>query len=378
MSPLTEHRVTEIRMVRPGDRYPRTIGRNARLGSHGDGGRVTAVCLATDGGARGWGVALGGADGVEAAARSLTGRAVADLFDPAVGVTDPAALPLDLALHDLAGHLLGRPVYELLGAAGPRPVPCYDAAIYFDDLDPDDAPRGVEAVLANCRDDERAGHRAFKLKIGRGHRWMSPGDGLRRDVEVTRAVRAQHPGARILVDANDGYSPDGLRAYLEAVADCGLYWIEEPFPENRADLSRLRAELARLGSTALVADGEHEPDVPLLLDLAAEGLVDVLLMDVVSFGFTAWRALWPRVRSLGVQISPHAWGQPLKTRYAAHLAAGLGGVPIVEGVPGQTDGVDASGYRLEDGALHLPGTPGFGMPLPVTDASTEPVEGATR
>lgn len=301
---------------------------------------------------------------MEAAARSLTGRTVGELFDPEVGVTEPAALPLDLALHDLAGQLLGLPVYELLGAAGPRPVPCYDAAIYLDDLDPDDAPRGVEAVLANCRADELAGHRSFKLKIGRGHRWMSAGDGLRRDIEVTRAVRAQHPGARILVDANDGYSPDGLLAYLEAVADCGLYWIEEPFPENRTDLTRLRAELTRLGSTALVADGEYEPDVPHLLDLAADGLVDVLLMDVVSFGFTAWRRLWSQVRSLGVQISPHAWGQPLKTRYAAHLAAGLGGVPIVEGVLGQTDGVDASGYRLVDGALHLPDSPGFGMPLP--------------
>ncbi|MET9020874.1 enolase C-terminal domain-like protein [Actinopolymorpha sp. NPDC004070] len=375
MSPLGEHRVTEIRIVRTRDRYPRTIGRNARLGSHGDGGPVTAVCLATDGGARGWGMALGSPAAVEAAARSLPGRAVADLFAPEVGVTDPAALPFDLALHDLAGHLLGQPVYEMLGATGPRPVPCYDAAIYFDDLDPADAPRGVEAVLANCRADERAGHRAFKLKIGRGNRWMSTGEGLRRDIEVTRAVRAQHPAARILVDANDGYSPDGLVAYLEAVADCGLYWIEEPFPENHADLTRLRAELARLGCSALVADGEYEPDVPLLLDLAAEGLVDVLLMDVVSFGFTAWRRLWPRVRSLGVRISPHAWGQPLKTRYAAHLAAGLGGVPIVEGVPGQTDGVDASGYRLVDGALHLPDTPGFGMPLPVLDPSAE---GATR
>ncbi|SDS93187.1 mandelate racemase/muconate lactonizing enzyme family protein [Actinopolymorpha singaporensis] len=374
MSPLGEHRVSEIRIVRPCDRYPRTIGRNARLGSHGNGGPVTAVCLATDGGAQGWGVALGDQAGLEAAARSLPGRAVADVFDPAVGVTDRAALPLDLALHDLAGQLLGLPVYEMLGAAGPRPVPCYDAAIYFDDLDPDDAPRGVGAVLANCRADEQSGHRAFKLKIGRGHRWMAPGDGLRRDIEVTRAVREQHPAARILVDANDGYSPDSFFAYLEAVADCGLYWIEEPFPENHADLTRLRAELTRLGSTALVADGEYEPDVPLLLDLAADGLVDVLLMDVVSFGFTAWRRLWPRVRSLGVQLSPHAWGQPLKTRYAAHLAAGLGGVPIVEGVPGETEGVDASNYRLADGALHLPDTPGFGMPLP----PTPDVEGASR
>lgn len=43
--------------------------------------------------------------------------------------------------------------------------------------------------------------------------------------------------------------------------------------------------------------------------------------------------------------------------------ADMGNIPTVEGVPGETDGVDASGYRLEDGLLSLPTIPGFGLPL---------------
>ena len=49
--------------------------------------------------------------------------------------------------------------------------------------------------------------------------------------------------------------------------------------------------------------------------------------------------------------------------YAAHLAAGLGNVPIVEGVPGHTLGTDGDGYQLSDGHLVLSDRPGFGIDL---------------
>lgn len=366
MTALAEHRLVRIETRVLRDRYPRTVGRNARLGSHGPGGSVPIVIVHTDTGATGWGIACGDA----ASAEPLVGRRVDEVFDPAVGVTDPAGLPLDLALHDLAGQVLDTPVFRLLGDAGSAAVTCYDGAIYLDDLDPDDAPRGVDAVLANCRNDYLLGFRAFKLKIGRGHRWMPSAAGQARDIEVTRAVRAEFPSARILVDANDGYPVDGFLSYLDAVADCGLFWVEEPFPERADDLRTLRRRLDNLSSPPLVADGERAPDVPFLLHLASQGLLDVLLMDVVSYGFTAWRKVMPRLREAGVRASPHAWGQPLKTLYAGQLAAGLGNIVTVEGVPGTTEGVDASGYLLVDGILNVPDAPGFGLPLPATERST--------
>jgi L-alanine-DL-glutamate epimerase-like enolase superfamily enzyme len=365
MSALAGHRIARIITGNLRDRYPRTIGRNARLGSHGAGGTFRVAVVKTNAGAIGWGITAGEIG----TADHLVGRKVSDLFDPDVGVTDPRALPLDFALHDLAGQILGKPVFRLLGDAGQTAVPCYDGAIYLDDLTAKNPARGIDKVLANCASDRRLGYRAFKLKIGRGHRWMPASEGLRRDIEVTRAVRAAHPDARILVDANDGYTTGEFLAYLDAVADCGLFWVEEPFRETRAYLRRLRRYLDQLETRPLVADGERDPDVPFLLQLAADGLLDVLLMDVVTFGFTAWRQLMPRLRAAGAQASPHAWGRPLKTLYAAHLAAGLGNVVAVEGVPGRTKGVRADSYRLVDGMLHLSEAPGFGLPVPPVSSS---------
>ena len=382
MAALTGHRVDSIRTETIHSHYPRTIGRNARLGVHGDGPTSTVVTVTTDQGASGWGLAGAGYEGagVETTA-GLVGRPVEDLIDPATGVVEPAALPLDIALHDLAGQLLGQPVHEMLGGNGPRDLDCYDGAIYQDDLDPDldhglehglsmartmspdhDETKRIDVVLANCAADHAAGYRAFKLKIGRGFRWMPPAAGLARDIAVTRAVRAAYPDSRLLVDANDGYTLDETLRYLDAVADCSLYWLEEPFTENPDELARLRTSLD--GSGTLLADGEAHPDVETILELAGAGLLDVALMDVMSYGFTAWRQIMPAVAATGAAASPHAWGEPLKTRYAAQLAAGLGNIATVEGVPGTVDGVDLSPYAFAGGVLSVPDRPGFGLAPP--------------
>lgn len=357
---LSDARITAVTPFTVRSHYPRAIGRNARLGAHGTGPESVAVAVTTDGGVIGWGLTQGSVDRLGA----LVGRRVAEVVDPAVGMVDPAGRAADVALHDLAGLLLGAPVRDLLGAAGPASLAVYSGAVYFADLDAPPGTDPVDAVLDHCRADVAAGYRALKLKVGRGNRWMDHDAGLARDVAVTRAVRAALPDVRLLVDANDGWSLRDCLAYLDAVADVGLYWVEEPFRENAADLRALRRWRDQTGSTVLVADGEADPDVGQLLGLAGDGLLDVLLMDVLSFGPTAWRATAPAVRAAGALLSPHAWGEPLKTRYAAALGAGLGGVDIVEGVPGVVESVDLGGYRFADGILSVPPTPGFGIPVP--------------
>jgi len=260
--------------------------------------------------------------------------------------------------------VLDLPVHAILGGRGETTVEVYDGAIYFDDLDPAESPRGIDVLLDECRSDAALGYRGFKLKIGRGHRWLGRAEGDRRDVEVTRAVRAAFPAARILVDANDGYDLGGICGYLDAVADVGLYWLEEPFLDDADDLAALRAHLDQLSPATKIADGELDPDLAQLLPIAGRHDLDVLLMDVISFGLTPWRRTMATLVELGVSASPHAWGRPLKTIYAAHLAAGLGNVEIVEGVPGSTEGVDTSAHVFADGRLTLADRPGFGLPVP--------------
>ena len=358
MSQLSNHHIARVSFATVGDVYPREVGCNAFLGSHGTGGLHRVVVLTTDRGVVGWGPVLGVLDNTDA----FVGRPVDELIDPAAGVVDEARA-LDYALHDLAGNILDMPVYALLGDAGDRQLRVYSGGIYFDDLAPSASPIGIAAVKRNLEQDASLGYRDFKLKIGRGYRWMSPAEGLKRDIEVTKLTRDLYPQARILVDANDGYSPNIVAEYLEATAGVGLYWIEEAFRERRDDMLELRRLISQISPATLIADGEYRPEVPAVIQLAGEGLIDVLLMDVVSYGLTAWRHIMPEVLKTKATISPHAWGWPLKSLYAAQIGAGLGRTDIIEGVPGSITNVDASAYRFEDGVLTLPQRPGFGLPL---------------
>ena len=356
---LEGHRIASIQARTIQYRYPRLVGLNARRGIHGTGPVLKIGVISTDRGATGWGLVRA----AEMEALDLIGKPLADLFDPGQGVIAPEAMPLDFSLHDLAGRIAGESVHRLLGDRGPTAMPCYDGAIYMDDLLPEDAPRGVSVVLENCAHDYDLGYRAFKLKIGRGNQWMPPEEGLQRDIDVTRLVRDRYPECGLLVDANDGYSCQGFLRYLDAVADCGLYWVEEPFLENREDLLRLREFIDRRCPMTRIADGERDPDVPALLELAREGLIDVLLMDIQGYGFTPWRRVMPLIQEIGVATAPHAWGSGIKSLYAAQLGAGLGNVLTIEGVPGACADADWSAYSLSEGLLHVPAKPGFGIDL---------------
>ncbi|HIE29034.1 TPA: mandelate racemase [Candidatus Poribacteria bacterium] len=368
---LEEHRISDIKTLKVTSRYPRMISKNARVGVHGTGSTAQVRVITTNQGSVGWGLSWADEQDMFASLSSspsvnrpdLIGKSVAELFNPEVGVIHEEFMPLDFPLHDLAGVILNQPVYQMLGSNGTTVVPCYDGAIYMDDLLPEDNPRGIEAVLTNCRNDYDLGYRAFKLKIGRGYKWMETEEGLRRDIEVTRKVRENFPDCQILVDANNGYTCDGFIRYFDAVADCSIFWVEEPFHENREDLSRLKEFLAKRSPNTLIADGESGYDIESLLKLANEGLVDVLIMDIAGLGFTNWRKLMPRVIEAKVQISPHTWGNPLKTLYASQLAAGLGNTVTLEGIPTQTSDVDWSPYELKDGLLHVPAEPGFGISI---------------
>jgi L-alanine-DL-glutamate epimerase-like enolase superfamily enzyme len=370
---LAEHRIAKIEARRIRDRYPRRVGRNSKGRPAGGGGSYQIRRLTTDKGVSGWGMSWVPDERVQ----QLVGARVSDLFALETGVLDDARV-IEIPLYDLIGHILGKPVYALLGSAGPTEQLIYSGAVYFDDMEPEDNPRGIPGVLQSCQQDYDAGYRAFKLKIGRGRKWFPREEGNQRDIDVTRAVHEHFPDCKILVDANDGYTCDDFLRYVTAVADCDLFWIEEPFRENRDELLRLKEHMEKVGCKALIAEGEgrtahRDPPGPYggytqehidtLYALAAEKLVHVFLLDLGIVGYTRWRHIMPKLKAAGVLASPHTWAWTPRSYYAAHLAAGVGNVVIVEGIPGKATGVDYSAYKFVDGKLQMPNVPGFGLSL---------------
>jgi len=371
---LSEHRIVKMEARRVRDRYSHWVGPNSRGRPAGWGGAFQVRTLITDRGARGWGMNHWKPEQVS----KFQGARVGDLFDldrSAVG----DAWMLDIPLHDLAANILGVPVYELLGAKGPREVLLYSGSIYMEDVWPKDDPKGIPALLRSCKIDYDLGYRAFKLKIGRGFQHMPKREGLRRDIEVTRAVRETFGDCKICVDGNNGFTVQEMIEYVKGVADADLFFIEEPFQENRDDLRRLRDAMRDAGCKAMICEGEARGErakqrwrygdyskahMDRLFQLAREKLVDVFNTDLGIVGFTNWRRTMPELVKAGVKASPHTWAWTPRTHYSAQLGAGVGNLVIVEGIPGGAREIDYSSYRMDKmGNLILPGEPGFALRL---------------
>lgn len=361
---LEEHTISDVEYLAPRARYPRLHGKNAIRGYHGFGGTVEAVRLHTDRGACGWASISGSYQAAKEAKELILGRKLTDIFRPDIGILANELLPFDLALHDLAGRILEIPVCRMIKPEAAQSVRVYDGAIYMNDIIPEDRPMGIDKILEDCAGDYKLGYRDMKVKVGRGHQWMGHKEGLLRDIEVVREISRSFPQVRLLADANDGYTLEDCYAFLTGIGDVSLYWFEEPFRESVADNTKLK-EFMRLHTPAtLLADGESMTDIPLLFELAEKRLLDIWMPDVCDYGFTAWRKLLKELEQLGYLGSPHAWGQVLKTHYCAHLAAAYPqNVPIIEGVLGNTEGVNDEGYKVTEGIMKIPMTPGFGMDL---------------
>ena len=124
-------------------------------------------------------------------------------------------------------------------------MPVYDGSIYFADLLPQYADRWRDRFREEIDMGLKRGHRAFKVKIGRGARWMPRAEGDSRDVEVLKTIR-EHGGEELIigVDANNGYNLAGTKKLLGALPDYNFAFVEEMFPET-VDAS-IRASLSSM------------------------------------------------------------------------------------------------------------------------------------
>lgn len=125
---------------------------------------------------------------------------------------------LDCALWDLEAKRSGRRAWELAGFADP-PQPllsCFTLSL--------DTPEAMAAAAASAI---AKGYPLLKMKV--------TGDG---DLERVAAVRAAAPAARLVVDANEGWTLDHLRRFAPSFADLGVELIEQPLPAEQDEALR--------------------------------------------------------------------------------------------------------------------------------------------
>jgi len=164
-----------------------------------------------------------------------------------------ARCAVDAALWDLAAKRAGRSAFDLAGVAVPAPVhTAFTIGI-----------RSLEGYEAAAR--ARAWFRFLKVKVGSGH-----------PLDAIAAVHRGAPGAALIVDPNQAWSVETLKALAPHLADLGVVLLEQPIKAGEeAGLDGYRCPV-RLCADELIQDVD---------DLAkAKGRFDVINIKLDKTG----------------------------------------------------------------------------------------------
>jgi len=349
-------------------RRSKVAGKNARLDVHGDRSTDRMVRLLTNSGIE----AVGNCRADEKAVGELIGN---DPFALYRRVERKMTGPLGtgtMPLWDLLGKLVQKPVYELLGGAGAARVPVYDGSIYFADLLPQYANKWQDRFHEEIDMGLKIGHRAFKIKIGRGSRWMKRDEGDNRDIAVVKLIR-QHVGkdAILAVDANNGYDLASAKRFLEKVGGENLAFVEELFPETVEECLALKQFIKDSGWKTLLADGETQGDLDVFKPFMKARAIDVYQADINRFGFEGilTEAAWAKDESL--VVAPHNWGSLVGYYMQLHVGRAVSNFYRAEHDPLTTDVLVAEGFERKEGSSSVPSASGIGLSIDERKFATE-------
>ena len=265
------------------------------------------------------------------------------------GVTSMAISAVDIALWDMMGRQLGRPVFELLGGRQAH-VPVYASGGMYG------AGRTPDALAREMAQAQRQGLRGAKVKVG--------GASLEEDVErVARVREALGPGVPLMADAMFAPDLEGAIALARALAPLDLHFLEAPTAAQDVD----GWAAVRQQTGVALAGPELSDDVGLMRRLLEAQALAYLQFDVtIAGGLGMGRDLAALARVHWRDITLHCAASAVATAASAHLGAGVGGCDGLEFHvmhDGLRERLWACGWRLDQGRLMIPDRPGLGIDL---------------
>ncbi|MSP14920.1 MAG: hypothetical protein EXR62_18425 [Chloroflexi bacterium] len=272
------------------------------------------------------------------------------------GLASYAISAVDLALWDLKGKLLQRPVYELLGGPQKDKIFCYasgfDTAWYME-----------------------LGFKATKVFLPNG-----PADGLQglkeNEALVAQTRRLVGDEIELMVDCWMGLDVEYAVRLAEMLRPYRIKWLEDfLLPEDFDGYATVRQRVPWLTLSA----GEHWYMPGTFAHAANRRLVDIFQPDVTwGGGLTAAVKICHIAEAAGISVITHAG---MNTPYGQHLAYAMPAVPWGE----RSNGVSPPGVPLAE-MVEIPGTavikdgylvpseaPGFGQ-----EVTLEWLENAAR
>ena len=223
----------------------------------------------------------------------------------ATGLHSYAVSAIDLALWDLKGKILDRPVYELLGGPARDELFCYstggDTDWYME--------LGFEATKLPCKYGPADGL-----------------DGLKKNVEFIGSTRELiGDDVELMLDCWMGFDIEYAVRLAEELRPFKLKWMEEILPSEDFDA---HAELRRRVPWQTLATGEHWYTTVPFQHAASKHLVDIMQPDINWVGgMTAIVKICAIAEAANISVIPHGGGN---TPYGQHACFAMPAIPWTE------------------------------------------------
>lgn len=204
------------------------------------------------------------------------------------GLSTRVISAIDIALWDLMGKAVGKPVYKLLGGYRNR-IPAYIAGGYYEE------GKGLRELAQEMEENLTLGAKAIKMKIG--------GVPINQDVERVRVVRETiGPDIKLLVDANNAYSAHEAIEIARKMEKYEPFWFEEPVaPDDYRGHGRVAKS-----TTIPIATGENEYTRYGFRDLIDHDAAAIFNADAqILGGITEFMQVAALTAAHDLQIAPH-------------------------------------------------------------------------
>ena len=274
----------------------------------------------------------------------------------------PAPGGLDVALWDLMGKALKKPVSQLLGKQYRKRVMPYASAGYRKNWK--DLEAGFAEEIRHWTKD--IGFHAAKVKTG-----YDPVTDYRVLSAIRKAIGEEiHLG---IDSGTPGAYDDGTAVSLgRRLEELNLEFWEEPI--NKYDLEGY----ARLKRTLRIplASGEALPLDWVIENYIQKHVVDIVQPDISESGFTGGKRVTYASWLNRVRLVPHSWGGPVRIASEIHWVASIPDIsrawnpppPLFEmHLPHESAVWSLTTKRLEvdkaDGMMEVPAGPGLGIEI---------------
>jgi L-alanine-DL-glutamate epimerase-like enolase superfamily enzyme len=265
------------------------------------------------------------------------------------GAVIQAMSGVEIALWDLVGKAVGRPVYQLLGGGFRKRFRAY-ASILFGDTP---AQTGEMAR-------QLAGRGFRAVKFG----WGPMGQSEAGDLALVRAARqGLGDDVELMVDAGLCWDTATAIRRAQQFEPFGLTWLEEPLhPDNLQGYARLSAR-----APMRIAAGEEICDIKEFQQMMDVGGIDVAQVDVTRVGglSRAKRIGWDSYERHRLCVN-HSYKTGINIAASLHFVAALPNTHYFEYCVEQgalRQHLTKQRFPVVDGEISVPEEPGLGVDL---------------